>query len=279
MRIDARPPSGQCKGGTYNCQPRTTILLTPPCDKVGCRRRIPGHTIGDMADGDDFEERYAQLSRAIRDALAAVQAITDNDGAYRAASRLVDTLGAATTASGRLRAQAARRMRDAEDLSFAQLGQRLGVSRARAADMLRITEARQPEPPPVAVAIVTSERGVLAGRRNDQTPPWTFIAGQVDAGESPADAAVREVREETGLDVTAGRVLARRVHPATSRTMIYLAARPVDQQQPDVYVADEADLAEVRWLSLDEADKLLTGMYPPVRAYLSRALRPTHPAG
>ena len=232
-----------------------------------------------MADGDDLEARYAQLSRAIHDALADAQAITDDDQAYRAASRLVDTLGAATTASGRLRAQAARRMKDAENLSFAQLGQRLGVSRARAADMLRIIETRQPEPPPVAVAIVTSERGVLAGRRNDQTPSWTFIAGQVDPGESPADAAVREVGEETGLDVTAGRVLGRRVHPATSRTMIYLAARPADPQRLDVHVGDEAELAEVKWLSLDEADQLLAGMFRPVRAYLGRALRPRHPAG
>jgi 8-oxo-dGTP diphosphatase len=231
-----------------------------------------------MAKAGDLDERYQQLSGAIRDALAEVQAITDNDEAYRAASRLVDTLGAATTASGRLRAEAARRMKDAENLSFAQLGQRLGVSRARAADMLRITEARQPEPPPVAVAIVTSEHGVLAGRRNDQTPPWTFIAGQIDPGESPADAAVREVREETGLNVTAGRVLGRRVHPATDRTMIYLAARPADPRRLGVSAGDSKELAEVRWLSLDQADELLAGMFAPVRAYLGRALRDRHPS-
>ncbi len=100
--------------------------------------------------------------------------------------------------------------------------------------MLRVSEARQPEPPPVAVAIVTSVLGALAGRRNDRTPPWTFIAGQVNPGESPADAAIREVKEETGLDVIAGRVLGRRVHPATSRTLIYLAARPVDPDRLDV---------------------------------------------
>jgi len=230
-----------------------------------------------MADTDDFDERFRQLTGAIRDVLARAASIADNDRAYRAASQLVDALGTATTASGRLRAEAARRMKEAENLSFAQLGQRLGVSRARAADMLRVTEARHPEPPPVAVAIVTSPYGVLAGRRNDQTPPWTFIAGQVDPGESPADAAVREVKEETGLDVIAGRVLGRRVHPATSRTMIYLAARPADPERLDVYVGDEAELAEVRWLGLDEADELLTGMFEPVRAYLGRALRPRHP--
>ena len=41
----------------------------------------------------------------------------------------------------------------------------------------------------------------------------------------------------------------------------------------EVYVGDEAELAEVRWLDLGQADELLTGMFEPVRAYLGRALR------
>ncbi|MGH3276365.1 MAG: hypothetical protein ACRDNZ_18810 [Streptosporangiaceae bacterium] len=70
-------------------------------------------------------------------------------------------------------------MKDSEGLSIAALGRKLGVSKARAADMLRVTDTRQPEPPAVVAAIVTSPLGVLLGRRNDGTPPWTFIAGQL----------------------------------------------------------------------------------------------------
>jgi 8-oxo-dGTP pyrophosphatase MutT (NUDIX family) len=221
-----------------------------------------------VGNSDDFSETRERVTRVIGDALAEVEsAAAGDDDVYQQASWLVDTLGAATTASGRLRARAARRMKDADGLSLAQLGARLGLSRSRAADMLRVTAARTPEPPPVVAAIVTSELGVLAGRRNDQTPPWTFIAGKLQPGESPADAAVREVKEETGLDVTPGRVLGRRVHPSTGRAMIYLAAKPTGST--DFFVGDEAELAEVRWLSLSEADELLTGMFEPVRAYLS----------
>jgi len=228
-----------------------------------------------ISDEDSFGETREHLSRAVSDALAEVEALPDSETAYRQASWLVDVLSAATTASGRLRAEAARRMKEAEGLSLAQLGERLGVSKARAADMLRVNQARQPEPPPVALAIVTSELGVLAGRRNDNTPPWTFIGGQLQPGESAADCVVREVKEETGLEVVPGRVLGRRVHKDTNRTLIYLAASPA--HSTDVYVGDPAELAEVRWLSLAEADELLPGMFPPAMAYLGRALRPRHP--
>jgi 8-oxo-dGTP pyrophosphatase MutT (NUDIX family)/transcriptional regulator with XRE-family HTH domain len=126
------------------------------------------------------------------------------------------------------------------------------------------------DPQPVAAAIVTSPLGVLVGRRADGKPPWTFIAGEIEPGEQPADAAVREVKEETGLEVTAGAVIGQRVHPATRRMMTYLAARPV--RGTEIFVGDEAELTAVRWVSLAEADELLAGMFEPVREHLVREL-------
>src|SRR6266567_7204691 len=121
---------------------------------------------------------------------------------------------------------------------------------------------------PVVAAIVTSARGILVGRRNDGTPPWTFIAGEVESGERPEDAAVREVKEETGLEINPGQVIGARDHPATGRHMIYLAAKPAGRTTR-IAVGDEAELAEVRWVSLSEADELLPGLYQPVRDYLA----------
>lgn len=128
-------------------------------------------------------------------------------------------------------------------------------------------EATKPEPQPVVAAIVTSGLGVLLGKRNDGRPPWTFIAGEIEPGESPTDAAVREVKEETGLlTIAAEREIGRRVHPKTGRTMIYLACSPTGKT--DVFVGDEEELAEVRWVQLAEAEELLPGLFEPVHEYL-----------
>lgn len=131
--------------------------------------------------------------------------------------------------------------------------------------------ATTPERPPVVAAIVTSDMGVLAGRRHDGKPPWTFIAGEVEPGESIADAAVREVKEESGMTVLAAeREIGRRVHPKTGRTMIYLACAPTGRTE--VFVGDPEELAEVRWLSLAEVDELMPGMFEPVHKHLRETL-------
>lgn len=134
--------------------------------------------------------------------------------------------------------------------------------------------ASRPEDQPVVAAIVTSHLGVLVGQRRDGKPPWTFIAGEVEPGESQVDAAVREVKEETGLLVRAGhQEIGRRVHPKTGRTMIYLACTPT--HGTDVFIGDEVELADVRWVAaLDDLYDFMPRehIYPPVLEHLTRLI-------
>jgi 8-oxo-dGTP diphosphatase len=78
-------------------------------------------------------------------------------------------------------------------------------------------------------------------------------------------------KEETGLRIRAGGIIGRRVHPQTGRTMVYMAARPT--HGTDAFVGDPEELAEVRWVTPDQADELMDGtIYEPVRAHLRQML-------
>lgn len=73
-------------------------------------------------------------------------------------------------------------------------------------------EPRQPAEPIVcAGAVVRDENGRLLLVRRGRPPAigtWTLPGGRVEPGESPAEAAAREVAEETGLTVAVGALLA-----------------------------------------------------------------------
>jgi len=63
---------------------------------------------------------------------------------------------------------------------------------------------------PIAVAIIEHDgKFLLQQRRADQvlSGKWEFPGGKLEAGESPAQAAVRETFEETGLAVRAERTM------------------------------------------------------------------------
>ncbi|MEW6476140.1 MAG: NUDIX hydrolase [Actinomycetota bacterium] len=86
---------------------------------------------------------------------------------------------------------------------------------------------------------------------------WSLPKGKADPGESDADCALREVREETGLVCRLGPEL-----PSTSyrdnkgrpKTVRYWAMEPVGEGG----FTPNAEIDEIRWLPAAEAVKLLS---------------------
>lgn len=126
--------------------------------------------------------------------------------------------------------------------------------------------------PPVSMAIITEGSKVLMVRRRQREGKlsWAFPGGGIEAGETAEQAAVREVTEETALEVKAVRVLGQRIHPDTGADMTYVACEPV---AGEARVEDDEELAEVAWITLEEIPTYVPwGLYPPVQEYLNGTL-------
>ncbi|WP_284529504.1 NUDIX domain-containing protein [Microbacterium sp. T2.11-28] len=104
-------------------------------------------------------------------------------------------------------------------------------------------------------AVVFRDEKVLLGRRADNGA-WQCVSGIVDPGEEPADAAVREVREEAGIVVRATRLALVQQLPRTTYAngdqvdYLDLVFR-CDWVSGDPHPAD-GELTEVGWYGLGE---------------------------
>jgi 8-oxo-dGTP diphosphatase len=135
-----------------------------------------------------------------------------------------------------------------------------------------MTEPTTEERPGIAAAIVVQDGAVLMVRRRvaEGQLSWQFPAGEIEPGESPDQAAVRETLEEVGMNVTALKLLGERVHPKTGRSMSYVACA-VESGSP--YVADDEELAELAWVQHAQIPEYVPyGLFDPVQAYLDAAL-------
>ncbi|MFE3886707.1 NUDIX hydrolase [Streptomyces lydicus] len=135
-----------------------------------------------------------------------------------------------------------------------------------------MTQQTADERPGIAAAIIVHEGRVLMVRRriSEGKLSWQFPAGEVEPGETREDAAVRETKEETGLNVSAVKLLGERVHPATGRLMSYTACEVLSGT---AHVADTEELAELAWVAHDQIPEYVPyGLFGPVQEYLDVTL-------
>ena len=235
---------------------------------------MPGYEKGSTPAGE-----MAHVREAFALATAAIKAWPDAQEARDAADDLQALVRDLQKEAADFRGYLAAYLMDAHGMTITELAAFLGVSRPRASQI--ISAAREkgnpvtepltlPEKPPVALAVITSDRGVLIAKRRDGIPPWTFLGGDIEPNEPPADALRRRVQAESGLEVTSVRFIGRRIHPKTSRHMVY---GHVEVNEGEPQLGDPEDLELVKWASIDETRELMPDMYGPVRAYLDELNR------
>ena len=84
---------------------------------------------------------------------------------------------------------------------------------------------------------------------------WSIPGGRVEQGETAADAVVREVAEETGLCVVAGRVVGTVERAAPSGGVYVIDDFAVTIVDGDLHAATDAQ--EARWFSTREVSQVV----------------------
>jgi len=110
----------------------------------------------------------------------------------------------------------------------------------------------------------------LLGRANDGS--WVFPKGTPTHGESLEETAVREVREETGLDVRILRPLGEMTYSFAAagdrvHKVVHFFLMEATGGDPSLH---DAEYDEVRWVTVPEARRMLT--FDTYRTVLDRAL-------
>lgn len=136
-----------------------------------------------------------------------------------------------------------------------------------------------PRIPASAGALIRNGAGDLLILKPTYKSGWTVPGGQLEEdGETPWEGCRREVREETGLSVSSGRLACvdflrpRPNRPGGLRFLFDCGA--VGPGEEDSIVLQAEEIREYRWVAPDEADRRLSG---PVGRRVGQAL--VHPGG
>ena len=121
----------------------------------------------------------------------------------------------------------------------------------------------------VLVRTIRGRTMLAAIRPRGKERVWALPKGHIDEGESPAETAMREVREETGVE---GRLVEklgdiRYVYTANwderkgeriFKVVSFFLLRAGRGRIGEIDEAMQIEVAEARWLPLDEAPRLLS---------------------
>jgi ADP-ribose pyrophosphatase YjhB (NUDIX family) len=104
--------------------------------------------------------------------------------------------------------------------------------------------------PNLAVNIAVIHEGKILLTRREDFETWILPSGGVEDGESLAQAAIRETKEETGVDVELTRLVGvySRLGSWSPGYMVLFAAKPVGGE----IKCQEGETSAVAWFAFDE---------------------------
>ena len=107
-----------------------------------------------------------------------------------------------------------------------------------------------------ANVLATDDAGrILAVRPTYLPGEWMLPGGRVERGETPHAAAMRETREETGLDVVLARLVLFDAHEPRDVSFVYAGRVVGGELEPQL-----GEIAEAGWLDREEIARTSRGL-------------------
>lgn len=109
-----------------------------------------------------------------------------------------------------------------------------------------------------AGAIIKKDNQVLLVKRKNKpyVNTWMFPAGFIDYGEHPEETVVREVKEETGLEITGLHLMKVLQNPDDPRAPGHFGFFYMVDSFEGELVVDESEVADIRWFSVDNLPEI-----------------------
>jgi ADP-ribose pyrophosphatase YjhB (NUDIX family) len=107
-----------------------------------------------------------------------------------------------------------------------------------------------------ANVLVTDDESRILVVKPTYSREWMLPGGRVERGETPHDAAIRETREETGIEVALERLLLVDARHARDTSFIFAGLATGGELEPQL-----GEIAEVGWLSRDEIQRTSPGLH------------------
>lgn len=96
---------------------------------------------------------------------------------------------------------------------------------------------------------------------------WAFPGGEIDEGETPEEALIREVRNETGLKVEVIKKISERIHPQFLVKISYFECEIIPSSMRPI--VDVHEVESTKWVEpLEIKNYFTTNMDPAVEKFL-----------
>lgn len=125
----------------------------------------------------------------------------------------------------------------------------------------------------VVIAIIENDNKILLSRvKPDKLKEfggleYVFPGGRVKDQESLIDALIREIQEETGLDVEVVGQVSYRIHPTTLEEIYYYHCICIDSGIQNIPL--NQDIRSLHWVSVIEVEDFINDINPDIKRYLN----------